>query len=157
MTRHLYFDYSYDLQSVVENGINQNILQSNPFIINGAQVQGIPVNQGTVGLDYTNRGLEVRMDGYIVGSNNPSERPGYNTWNGFVQQALKHNLAVNVGVSNVFNQAWQRYGYFGHAPLIPENQYFNDTTAIQQYLDTGSNEEFGLPIRSFTLTFSTKV
>jgi outer membrane receptor protein involved in Fe transport len=157
MTRHLYFDYSYDLQSVVQNGINVGILSSNPFIINGAQVEGIPINQGTVGLDYANRGLEVRMDGYIVGSNNPSERPGYNTWNGFVSQALKRNLAVNVGVQNIFNQAWQRYGYFGHAPLIPENQYFNDTNPIQQYVNTGSNEEFGLPIRSFSLTLTSKV
>ena len=157
MTRHFYLDYSYDLQSVVQNGINANILQNNPFVINGGQVQGIPIDQATAGIDYANRGFEARLDGYVVGSNNPSSRPAYNAWNGFVSQAIAKALVVNLGVQNVFNQAWQRYGYFGHAPLIPENQYFNDTTAIQQYLSTGSNEEFGLPIRSFQLTLSSHV
>jgi outer membrane receptor protein involved in Fe transport len=97
------------------------------------------------------------MDGYIVGSNNPSSRPAYNSWNGFFSQTLPHNLTVNVGVQNVFNQAAQDYGYFGHAPLTPENRYYSDTTPIQQYLTTGSNEEFGLPVRSFTLTLSSHV
>ena len=157
LTRHFYLDYSYDLQSVVQNGINANILQNNPFVINGAQVQGIPLNQATLGVDYANRGFEARMDGYIVGNNNPSSRPAYNTWNGFVSQQLARNVGLTLGVQNVFNQAWQRYGYFGHAPLTPENQYFNDTTPIGQYLSTGSNEEFGLPIRSFMFTLSTKV
>jgi len=157
VARHLYFDYGYDLQSVVQNGVNDNILQNNPFIINGGQVAGIPINQATVGLDYTNRGLEMRMDGYVVGNNNPSSRPAYNSWNGFVSQALPHNLTVNVGVQNIFNEAAQDYGYFGHQPLVPENRFFNDTTPIQQYLTTGSNEEFGLPVRSFILTLSGRI
>jgi outer membrane receptor protein involved in Fe transport len=40
LVRHFYLDYSYDLQSVVQNGVNENILQNNPFIINGGQVAG---------------------------------------------------------------------------------------------------------------------
>ncbi len=154
---HLYFDYTYDLQSVVENGINDNILQNNAYIVPGGQVQGIPINQATVGLDYSNAGLEVRMDGYVVGNNNPSSRPAYNVWNGFVSKALPAGLAVTLGVQNVFNQAWQTYGYLGHAPLIPENRFFNDTTPIQQFVNGNGNEEFGLPIRSFQLTLNYRV
>jgi outer membrane receptor protein involved in Fe transport len=157
VARHVYFDYTYNLQSVVGNGINIDILKNNPFIVNGGQLLGIPVNQATVGLDYANRGLEARMDGYIVGPNNPSSRPAYNVWNGFVTQALPKGLSVTVGVQNVFNEAWQRYGYFGHAPLFAENQFYNDRTPIQQYLSTGSNEEFGLPIRSFVVTLTSRI
>jgi outer membrane receptor protein involved in Fe transport len=157
VNRHLYFDYSYDLQSVVQNGITQDILQNNPFIVSGGQVRGIPINQATVGLDYSNAGLEVRMDGYVVGTNNPSGRPAYNVWNGFISQSLPHGLSLTLGVQNVFDEASQKYGYLGHAPLIPENGYFNDTTPIQQYLNTGSNEEYGLPSRSFLLTLSAHV
>jgi outer membrane receptor protein involved in Fe transport len=157
LTRRLYFDYSYDLQSVVENGINEDILQNNPFIVSGGQAQGIPINQATVGLDYANAGWEARMDGYVVGSNNPSNRPAYNVWNGFVSQSISHGMTLTLGVQNVFNEASQMYGYFGHAPLIPENRFFSDTTPIQQYLSTGSNEEFGLPTRSFQLTLSSRV
>jgi outer membrane receptor protein involved in Fe transport len=154
VSRHVYFDYSYDIQSVVQNGINENILQNNPFVISGGQLQGIPINQATAGLDYANQGLEVRMDGYVVGNNNPSSRPAYNTWNGFISKALPNNYTLTFGVQNVFNEAWQNYGYFGHEPLIPENHYFSDTNSIQQYLNTGSNEEFGIPIRSFLITLS---
>jgi outer membrane receptor protein involved in Fe transport len=157
INRHVYFDYSYDLQSVVQNGINENTLQNNPFVVNGGQVQGIPVNSATVGVDYLNRALEMRIDGDIVGSNNPSSRSPYNVWNGFISRALPSNWVLTLGVQNVFNQAWQQYGYFGHAPLIPENHFFNDTTPIQQYLSTGSNEEFGLPVRSFLLTLTSRV
>ncbi len=154
VSRHVYFDYSYDIQSVVQNGINENILQNNPFVISGGQLQGIPINQATAGLDYANQGLEVRMDGYVVGNNNPSSRPAYNTWNGFISKTLPNNYTLTFGVQNVFNEAWQNYGYFGHEPLIPENHYFSDTNSIQQYLNTGSNEEFGIPIRSFLITLS---
>ncbi len=152
LSRHWYFDYSYNLQSVTQNGVNENILSNNPFIINGGQVEGVPLNQGTAGVDYANGGLEARMDGYVVGNNNPSSRPGYNTWNGFVSYAMPRGLTFNLGVQNMFNQASQMYGYLGHAPLIPENHYFNDTTSIQQYLSTGSNEQFGLATRSFLFT-----
>ncbi len=148
---HVYFDYSYDIQSVVQNGINIDILQNNPFVINGGQVQGIPINQATVGLDYTYDGFEARLDGYIVGSNNASARPAYNSWNGFISKTYKNGLTLNLGVQNVFNQAWQQYGYFGHAPLTPENQYYHDTTPIAQYVSVG-NEEFGIPVRSFEVT-----
>jgi outer membrane receptor protein involved in Fe transport len=157
MTRHVYFDYSYDLQSVVERGINDDILANNPFIVEGGQVQGIPINQATVGLDYANDTFEVRMDGFVVGSNNPSGRPAYNYWNGFITHSLPNGFGVTLGVQNVFNEAWQTYGYFGHEPLIPENHFFGDTNSIDQYLNTGSNEEFGIPIRSFQMTVNYRV
>ncbi|MGP6156615.1 MAG: TonB-dependent receptor domain-containing protein [Vulcanimicrobiaceae bacterium] len=157
LNRHFYLDYTYDLQSVTQSGINDNILQNNPFIINNGQVQGIPINQATIGLDYTNAGLEARMDGYVVGNNNPSRRPAYNVWNGFVSQTLPGGFSITLGVQNIFNEASQQYGYFGHEPLIPENHFFSDTTPIQQYLNTGSNEEFGLPTRSILLTLSSRV
>lgn len=151
VSRHFYVDYSYDIQSVVQNGINIDILQNNPFVINGGQVQGIPINQATVGVDYSNDGFEMRLDGYVVGSNNPSARPAYNSWNGFIAKTYANGLTLNLGVQNVFNQAWQQYGYFGHQPLVPENQFGHDTTPIQQYLNVG-NEEFGIPVRSFEVT-----
>jgi outer membrane receptor protein involved in Fe transport len=154
VSRHVYFDYSYDVQSVVQNGINDNILQNNAYVINGGQLQGIPINQATAGLDYANQGLEVRMDGYVVGSNNPSNRPPYNTWNGFISKSLPNGYTLSFGVQNVFNEAWQNYGYFGHEPLVPENHFFSDTTPIQQYVNGQSNEEFGIPIRSFLVTLS---
>ncbi len=156
-TRQFYIDYSYNLQWVVQNGINNYILQSNPFIVNGGQVQGIPPNQANVGVNYANRGLEVRMDGYVVGSNNPKERAGYNTWDGFISKSTRNGYTLTFGMQNIFNEATQNYGYFGHQQLIPENQFFNDTNSIQQYLSTGSGEEFGTVTRSFMVSISKRM
>ena len=150
-----YMDYTYDIQSAVQNGINDNILQNNPFIVNGAQIQGIPVNQGSMGFDYsTPQGWEARADGYFTGSNNVSQRPAYSLWNGFVGKQVSKNLSIKVGVYNIFDSAVQYYGYFGHQYFIPENHFFNDANSIQQYLNTGSGEEFGLTPRAFLVTFS---
>ena len=156
-TRQFYIDYSYNYQSVVQNGINNNILMSNPFIINGGQVQGIPPNQANLGLDWANRGLEMRMDGYIVGTNNPKERGAYNTWDGFISKTSPQGYTLTLGVQNVFNEAVQMYGYFGHQQLIPENQFFHDTNSIQQYVTTGSGEEYGTVQRSFMLSVSRRI
>ena len=156
--RNVYADYAWDLQSAVQSGIAQHILQSNPFIINGAQIFGIPRVQATLGLDYSNPlGWEARIDGYWVGNNNVSERPPYAIWNGFVSKALGNRLSVKLGVWNIFNNATQNYGYFGHQVFIPENQFFHDANSIQQFLSTGSGEEFGLPGQSFLLTLSQSI
>lgn len=152
LNRQFGLDYAYNLQSVIQNGVADNILQSNPFIVNGGQVQGIPINQGNIGLDYLNGDLEVRTDGYVVGSNNPKSRPGYNTWDGFVSKGLTHGVTLTFGVTNIFDNAVQNYGFFGFQQLIAENHFFNDTNAIQQYVSTGSGEEFGVPERSFSFS-----
>ena len=150
-----YVDYTYDIQSATQNGINDNILQNNPFIINGGQILGIPVNQGSIGFDYsTPQGWEARADGYFTGSNNVSQRPAYQLWSGFVGKQVTKNLSIKLGVYNIFNDAVQNYGYFGHQLFIPENHFFSDSNSIQQYINTGSGEEFGLTPRSFLMTFS---
>lgn len=154
VANHLYVEYGYNVQSVTQSGINEFILNNNPFIINGGQVQGIPINQGNVAADYRNHGFEVRTDGYVVGNNNPKSRPGYNTWDGFISQKLQHDFALTLGISNIFNEAIQNYGYIGHQAFIPENQFFNDTNSIQQSVNGAGGEEYGVPSRSYSFTAS---
>lgn len=154
-SRQIYADYSYDIQSSTQSGIADNILKSNPFIINGAQIAFIPTHQASIGLDYSNRsGWEARIDSYWTGDNNTSQRPAYSLSNGFISKTLGHGLVARVGVSNIFNTAIENYGYFGHQLFIPENHFFSDATPIQQFLSTGSGERFGLPSRAFLFTLS---
>ncbi len=151
-TRNFYVDYSYDIQSAKQYGVSDQILQNNAFIINGAQIQGIPFNQATLGLDYsTPDGWQAHLDGYFVSTNNVSERPAYNFWSGFVGKSLTRGTTVRVGVFNIFNQATQNYGYIGHQLFIPENQFFHDTNSLQQALNV-AGEEYGLASRSFIIT-----
>ncbi len=154
LAKHFFAEYGYNLQSVVQNGILPSILQTNAFITNGGQVLGIPVNQANVALDYNNKGFETRVDGYVVGSNNPKERPGYNTWDGFISKTLEHDVSLTFGITNIFNESIQNYGYFGSQVFLPENQFFHDTSAIGQYVNTGSGERFGQPSRAFSFTAS---
>ncbi len=157
-TRQFYVDYAFDVQSARQFGVNDNILQNNAFIVNGGQIQGIPINQGSIGFDYsTIAGLEARIDGYFVGTNNVSQRDPYSLWNGFIGYQFTKNLAVRVGVYNMFNSAVSYYGYFGHQRFIPENQFYSDPNAIQEYLSTGSGEQFGLTPRAFLVSISSQL
>ncbi|GAC1651700.1 MAG: hypothetical protein NVS9B12_00290 [Vulcanimicrobiaceae bacterium] len=151
----VYADYTYDVQSSVQNGIPDNILKGNPFIVNGGQIAFIPTHQASFGLDWSNHeGWEARLDTYWTGDNNTSERPAYSISNGFISKILSKKLKAAFGVSNVFNGAASGYGYFGHQLFIPENQFFSDKTPIQQYVNTGSGEQFGVPSRAFLFTLS---
>lgn len=152
-----YVDYAYDIQSAVENGIGPDILKSNPFLINGAQVQGIPVHNYTLGFDYsTPSGFEARLDAFHTGDNNASNRPAYTLMNGFVSQPLNSKLSVTLGATNLFNNAVQNYGYIGHQLFIPENQFFHDPNSIQEALNAGG-EEFGVPPRAVLLQLTEKL
>ncbi len=154
-SRQFYADYTYDIQSSTQSGIADNILKSNPFIVNGAQIAYIPTHQASVGFDYSNsHGWEARIDTYWTGDNNTSQRAAYSLSNGFISKTLGHGLVARMGVSNIFNTATENYGYFGHQLFIPENHFFNDATPIQQFLSTGSGERFGLPSRAFLFTLS---
>lgn len=153
-SRRFYVDYTYDVQNAVQNGLSDFILQNNPFMINGAQIEGIPYAQGTLAFDYsTPQGWEAHADGYFVSRNNVSQRAPYSFWSGFVGHTT-NGFNIRLGVFNIFNQATQNYGYFGHQALIPENKFFTDTNSIQQFVNTGSGEQFGLASRAFTLTFN---
>ena len=48
-----YIDYGYDIESSTKTGIAAPILVSNPTVVNGAQLAGIPLHQASISLDVT--------------------------------------------------------------------------------------------------------
>ncbi len=112
--------------------------------------------------DYNNlHGFEAQLEGYYVGDNNTLNRPAYTFFNGFVSKTLEHNLTASVGITNVFNQDVQLYGYFGHQLFAPENQYAtNSANSIQQAVNFGNStalEELGLSPRVVTVSVNLKI
>ena len=161
-TRQFYLDYEYDIQSAQQTGISDTNLALDPFIINNAQIEGIPVHKGSLTADYNNlSGLEAQIQGFYVSDNTTLQRPAYTFFNGFVSKTLQHNLTATVSITNVFNQDAQIYGYFGHQLFVPENKFATPSeNSIQQAVNFGNQtilEEQGLSPRVVTVSISAKI
>jgi outer membrane receptor protein involved in Fe transport len=161
-TPQFYLDYQYDIQSSQQTGIPKQILVTNPFLINNAQIEAIPVHKGSLTADYNNLyGMEAQLQGFYVGDNNTLQRPAYTFFNAFLSKKLPHDLQATVSVSNLFNQNAQIYGYFGHQLFVPENQYATPSTnSIQEAVNVGNTtttEELGLSPRVTTVSLSLRL
>lgn len=157
-TPNFYADYGYDIMSAQYFGIPVASLMASPALIDGGQIVGVPFQKANLGLDYTlGDKTEVRLDGFFQGNNNALHRPPFFYANGFISRPLQHNMNINVGVSNIFNSAYQQYGLIGNATYIPENQYASDPNAIAEAYNGVYGEEFGLPQRSVTVSVSAKI
>ncbi len=155
--RRFYADYSWESLSARYFGIPTQVLQSSPTLIDGGQLDKVPIQKASLGLDYTDRyGNEVRLDGYYVGNNNPLLRPAYTYFNAaFTVPAGRFRW--NLGVQNLFNSQSDPYGRIGWATYQPENQFFHDSNAIQEFNSGADGERFGLPERSVILSVSTHI
>jgi outer membrane receptor protein involved in Fe transport len=68
ITRSVSFDASFDVQSAAYLGVPQDILIANTALIDGGQIYGVPLRQGTAGLSYQdNDGVGARLDATYIG------------------------------------------------------------------------------------------
>jgi outer membrane receptor protein involved in Fe transport len=152
ITRNVSFNASFDVQSAAYLGVPQDILIANTALIDGGQIYGVPLRQGTAGLSYQdNDGVGARIDATYIGSDNSWNRNPFWFANASVSKT-SGQMSMNMGVYNLFNSVAQRYGYIGYGVYQPQNYYGlaaqgGATSAIQQ-----SSEQYGLPFRSYYLT-----
>ena len=161
-TPQFYLDYVYDIQSAEQTGITATNLTTSPFVIDNAQIAGIPVHKASLTGDYNNlHGLEAQIEGFYIGDNNTLNRPGYTFFNGFVSKSLEHNLKATVSITNLFDQNAQTYGYFGHQLFVPENQFATPSkTAIEEAVNVGNTSQtelLGLSPRVLTVSISARI
>jgi outer membrane receptor protein involved in Fe transport len=152
ITRNVSFNASFDVQSAAYLGVPQDILIANTGLLDGGQIYGVPLRQGTAGLAYQdNAGYGARIDATYIGGDNSWNRNPF--W--FANASLSKTsgqVSVNMGVYNLFNSVAQQYGYIGYGVYQPQNYYGlaaqgGATSGIQQ-----SSEQYGLPFRSYYLT-----
>lgn len=151
----LYADYTYDIQSGAYLGVPDAILMKQPTIINGAQINGLPLRSGSVGLDLSSqRGFEMRVDNIYVGDNNPYGRPAFWYSNGYISQQLGKITKLNIGVQNIFNQASSSVQAYGIAPYVATNAF--NASLANSYAYQSGNATFGLLPTTYTasLTFT---
>jgi outer membrane receptor protein involved in Fe transport len=159
VTPQVRLDYVYDVQSSQQFGEPLSALQNNPFLLDGGQINGIPVHKGSLSADYSERGFEGQLQSYFIGENNTLNRPAYTFFNAFVSQKFGKHLSATLSAYNVFNQNAQTYGYFGEQLPHPVNQYAaaGPQTAIGQSLNPSIGyatmaELIGLEPRLVTLS-----
>jgi outer membrane receptor for ferrienterochelin and colicin len=143
--RHIYADYSYGIDSSYRNGISDTLLKSNKTFINGAQLPGTPLQQGSLGIgfDHFRNGLSARIDTTYIGPNNNFNRESMFYSNGYVGKSFAR-FDVNVGVTNLFNQYVQVWNLPGYGRYVPENVFGTDKNSFDQ-----GTQESGLAGRSF--------
>jgi outer membrane receptor protein involved in Fe transport len=152
LTRNISFNAAFDVQSAAYIGVPQDILIANGNLLDGGQIYGIPLRQGTAGLAYQdNRGFGARIDATYIGANNSWNRNPFWFANASVSKT-SGQISVGLGISNLFNSAAQQYGLIGYGVYQPQNFYSlaaqgGPTSALAQ-----SSEEYGLPFRQYWLT-----
>jgi outer membrane receptor protein involved in Fe transport len=157
INHHVYLDYSYDIQSAKFEGLNTQTLLMAPNLINGTQITAIPLQKGSLGIDYASHGTEFRLDGFYVGNNNGYDRPAYTFFNGSITHAFKDTI-LDFGIQNLFNSATTQFGLIGDGVYTPFNPVFAAANApVPTTGLANGNEEFGLAPRSFTFTVTQRV
>jgi outer membrane receptor protein involved in Fe transport len=152
ITREVSFNASFDVQSAAYLGIPTDILIANTNLLDGGQIYGIPLRQGTTGLAYQDsHGFGARFDATYIGGNNSWNRNPF--W--FASSNVSYTngpVTLNFGIYNFFNSISQHYGLIGDGVYIPQNffglaQNGGASSGLEQ-----SNEAFGLPFRSYWFT-----
>lgn len=149
INRTMYIDYGYFIESSTHTGISDNILATNPTVVNGAQIRGIPLHQATLSLDVAPGPWEFRLDNYYTEFNNGLSRPSYWQSNVFLSRSLGKGTLITLGGTNIFNSAVLTYGLIGLGTTPITNPVGNQTPR--------PSEEFGLAPAQLTLTFQQKI
>jgi outer membrane receptor protein involved in Fe transport len=153
LMRGLSFNASFDVQSAAYLGVPADILIANTSLLDGGQIYGIPLRQGTAGIAYQAlNGFGARLDATYIGANNSWNRNPFWFANASFSYSVNPQTAINLGIYNLFNSVAQQYGYIGYGVYIPQNFYGlaqngGATSGLAQ-----SNEAFGLPFRSYWFT-----
>ncbi|MBV8333250.1 MAG: TonB-dependent receptor [Candidatus Eremiobacteraeota bacterium] len=154
VARNVQFNASYNIQSAAYSGVPQDILINNQGLIDGGQIYGIPLRQGTAGLAYQNQtGFGARIDANYIGSYNSWNRNPFWFSNASISQSSPDGkTTVTLGINNLFNSAAQQYGLIGYGVFRPQNFYGSaaqggPVSALQQ-----GSEQYGLPFRQYFLT-----
>jgi len=123
---------------------------SNATIVDGGQVAGIPVHQGSLTLAHANaRGLSAELAAYYEGPNNNLNLPGYAFANVALHAPIGRALRLDLAVDNVFDSHADTYGRVGLGLFQPENPFGPDTNALEQ-----ATERYGLSPATIRLTIS---
>jgi outer membrane receptor protein involved in Fe transport len=154
VTRNLFFDYSYAIETAVLKSADVLLLQNNPTYIIGAQLPAVPVHKWQISADVTvARNVDLRLTQYYVGTNNSKNVGSYN-YGEFSANVPWGTGRFNVAVTNLWNQYAVWNGLIGAGVPLALNRYATQGQ-YAPYIGAGATEAYGLPPRQiyFAYTF----
>ncbi len=152
-TPHLTVEGYYNVQSAMVFNMSDTVLMNNPTLINGAQIPNIPMHTYGITMDLTNTyGGELYIDYTHYDNYNPYNRPAFGEADAFFNQRINDQTSINLGISNLFDEATDNYGRVGLGLFQAENQFGSDTNALQQ-----GTERFGIGPRAFTFSVTQRI
>ncbi|HYZ15071.1 MAG TPA: TonB-dependent receptor [Candidatus Acidoferrum sp.] len=153
ITRELSFEATWDVQSSVALNIPTLLLKQNVFLVNGAQLFGIPLQKQNVAFDYAGRtGFAAHIDATRFGQYNQFDAQPFIVTNAFVSQRLRKGTNLTFGGVNILGARNGTYAETGIGLFVPENQYGTDTTPFSQSASYNKLRSYTPP--QYTLTLS---
>ena len=149
VTKRVAIDYSYDVASVVLNALPDSVLATDPTLVDGLQVFGVPLHKANVGFEFAPAsGIRIRLDGHAVGPGNLQQLPGYAYVDGSMSAAVARHLTVSLAASNLFGSHAQTYGLVGSGLPYATNAANASLAApsVQPF-----NERYGLAPAALTV------
>lgn len=157
VTRSLFFDYGYSIETSVLKSADVLLLQNNPTYIIGSQLPGVPVHKWQVSGDVTvGKNIDLRLTQYYVGTNNPKNTTAYN-YGEFTANIPWGTGRWNIAITNLWNQYVQWNGLIGYGAPLGLNHYATPAQ-YAPFIGVGATESYGIPPRQiyFAYTFNLK-
>jgi outer membrane receptor protein involved in Fe transport len=156
VTRKLFFDYDYSIETSVLKSADVLLLENNPTYIIGSQLPGVPAHKWQVAADATlGRNIDLRYTQYYVGVNNPKNTTAYNY--GELSASIPFGEGrFNVAVSNVFNQFAQWNGLIGDGVPLALNKYAT-AADYAPFIGAGATESYGIPARQIYVSYTLRI
>jgi outer membrane receptor protein involved in Fe transport len=113
--QHLFLTAMYGLNVAYPKNLNTEF--SNPTsggnLVEGAQFLGVPQQQGSLQLDWSNRGWHAAAAAIFRGNNNELNLPPFTTVNALVGTHVGRHADISLAMTNLFNAAAGPFTIFG--------------------------------------------
>ncbi len=149
-----FVDYDWALDSTALLSAPDLLLEQNPTLIVGSQLQNpnVPLHKLNAALDQTIGEVEVRYGYHWISGGNTKHLPAYDFSDLLV--AVAHgNSVLSVSVGNLFNQDASIQGLRYEGVPFALNQYATDYSKF----GPAATEQFGLPYRTVQFNYTVHV
>ena len=120
------------MQSSVALNIPTLLLKQNVYLINGAQLFGIPLQKQNVSFDYNSpAGFAAHIDSTRFGVDNQFDAPPFFVTNAYLSRRLGR-LTITLGGTNILGARDDTYAQTGVGLFVPENAFGTDVTGLSQ-------------------------
>jgi outer membrane receptor protein involved in Fe transport len=156
LSRRLFVDYEYGIESNSYRSLPQQFIVGSKTTIVGTQVPGIPLQNGSLALDYTApNALHVRLQGYYQGRNNQYGLPAFTRTDLTVNKDVNRHATVTVYVRNLL-QYKAFYDQIDNSGIAYPLNAYASSGDYTPYFGAGSTNLYGIGPRTINLNLAVR-